>query len=149
LGVAIAQDVITDRVCRAIRMKIARMVYIDPKQHLWFTYWLLVVVDQQYGAGLVGFKGSPDGEGEVEIGYGISAAYRGQGYTTEAVRALIAWAFDAPNCVSIIAAEVDKANIASIRILDKVGMSLYKETNDNLYWHITRDVANIKKPLRQ
>ena len=65
------------------------------------------------------------------------------------MRALITWAFDAPECVSVIAAEVDKANIASIRILEKVGMSIYKETNDNLYWRITRDVANIKKPLRQ
>ncbi len=49
----------------------------------------------------------------------------------------------------VIAAEVDKANIASIRILEKVGMSIYKETNNNLYWRITRDVANIKKPLHQ
>jgi len=149
LGLAIAQDVITDRVCRAIVMKIAKMEHIDPKQHPWYTYWLLVVVDQQCGVGLVGFKGSPDSEGEVEIGCGIAPAYRGQGYTTEAVRTLMTWAFDAPECVSVIAAEVDKANIASIRILEKVGMSIYKETNDNLYWHITRDVANIKKPLRQ
>ncbi len=49
----------------------------------------------------------------------------------------------------VIAAEVDKANIASIRILEKVGMSIYKETNNNLYLRITRDVANIKRPLHQ
>ena len=149
LGLAIAQDVITDRVCRAIVMKIAKIEHIDPKQHPWYTYWLLVITDERCGAGLVGFKGYPDNRNEVEIGYGIAPAYQGQGYTTEAVRALITWAFDAPECISVVVAEVDKANIASIRILEKVGMSLYKETNDNLYWHITRDVANIKKPLRQ
>ena len=149
LGLAIAQDVITNQVRRAIGLKMIKMEQVEPVQHPWYTYWLLVMTHRQCGAGLVGFKGSPDGEGEVEIGYGIAPAYRGQGYTTEAVRALITWAFDAPECVSVIAAEVDKANIASIRILEKVGMSIYKETNDNLYWRITRDVANIKKPLRQ
>ena len=110
---------------------------------------MLVITDQQWGAGLVGFKGYPDSRGEVEIGYGIAPAFRGRGYTTEAVRVMIEWAFDAPECIAVIAAEVDKANSASIRILEKVGMSIYRETNDNLYWRITRDAAKIKKPLGQ
>jgi ribosomal-protein-alanine N-acetyltransferase len=90
------------------------------------------------GPDLVGFKGSPDGQGEVEIGYGIAPAYQGQGYTTEAVRALIAWAFNAPECASIIAAFVDSTNIASIRILEKVGMTCYQDKDDYQFWRMTR-----------
>ncbi len=40
-----------------------------------------------------GFKGRPNDRGEVEVGYAIIEAYRGQGYATEAARAFVDWAF--------------------------------------------------------
>jgi ribosomal-protein-alanine N-acetyltransferase len=101
-----------------------------------WTYWLIVITDQQCGAGLLGFKGLPDEESKVEIGYGIAPAHQGKGYTTEAVRALIAWAFKAPNCHSVIAPNTAKSNIASNRVLKKVGMTVHHETDDALFWRI-------------
>ncbi len=46
--------------------------------------------------GEMGCKGGPDAAGTVEIGYGIIPAYRGQGYATEAVGALVDWAVRRP-----------------------------------------------------
>jgi len=138
LGLFVAVDVITARVQRAIGMKIAKMEQVDPDRHPWYTYWLLVIAAERCGAGLVGFKGYPDDRGEVEIGYGIAPAYQGRGYTTEAARALIDWAFESPDCVSVIAAEVDRTNVASIRILEKVGLTHYREKGDLQFWRISR-----------
>ena len=69
--------------------------------------------------------------------YGTDPAYQNRGYTTEAVQALIAWAFDQPECTSIVA-DTQKSNLASVRILEKVGMNVYRETDDALYWRINK-----------
>ena len=107
--------------------------------HAWFSYWLLVVStgepgsQSNFGAGLLGFKGLPDPNGEAEIGYGIDPKYQGQGFTTEGVQALIAWAFQDPRCKAVIAPNTLKDNLASNRVLAKVGMIIEHEgelTND-------------------
>jgi len=60
--------------------------------------------------------------GEIEIGYYIADEYQGQGYITEACRALIDWAFahiTAPYLVAIAAPD----NPASNRVLEKLGFA--------------------------
>jgi RimJ/RimL family protein N-acetyltransferase len=76
--------------------------------------------------------------GEVEIGYGIAPEFGGRGYMTEAVRALIAWAFEHPDCHTVIAAGVLKTNLPSIRVVQKAGMTCYRATADMLFWRIRR-----------
>ena len=141
LGLPVPRTVMSDPVPRAIGLKIAKMAGAEVKNHPWYTYWLVVISCQTVGAGLVGFKGQPNDQGEVEIGYGIDSAYRNQGYTTEAVKALLAWAFQQPQCRSIIALDTAKSNIASNRVSEKAGMTVYQETEDTLSWRITRDAA--------
>lgn len=134
----VSRAIVTERVQRAIGMKIAKMTEAARSIHAWHTYWLIVIAEESYGAGLAGFKGYPGSRGEVEIGYGIDPAYQGKGYMTEAVRALIDWAFREPDCQSIIAPETQKSNVASNRVLEKVGMHIYHETDVALYWRIDR-----------
>ena len=43
--------------------------------------------------GNCGFKGPPTADGVVEIAYGIAPYYQGNGYATEAARALVSYAF--------------------------------------------------------
>jgi len=117
------------------------MAQADEKYHAWYTYWLVIVTSQLHGAGLVGFKGIPDSQGEVEIGYGIAPAFQGKGYTTEAVQALITWAFQAPECKAVIAPHTKKSNVASNRVLEKVGMRAYAETTEDISWRIDKTLA--------
>ncbi len=138
LGFPVARDILTETVQRAIRIKLSKMAQAPAQNYAWYTYWLVVPVSQPYGAGLAGFKGVPDGQGEVEIGYGIDPACQGQGYATEAARALIAWAFQSPECASVIAPNTKKSNVASNRVLKKVGMSIYAETADAISWRIDK-----------
>ncbi|MBM0230593.1 GNAT family N-acetyltransferase [Micromonospora sp. STR1_7] len=58
---------------------------------------------------------------EAELGYIFDPAYGGRGYATEAVSALVAHAFDRLS-IRRITAGCFADNLASVRILEKVGM---------------------------
>jgi RimJ/RimL family protein N-acetyltransferase len=58
--------------------------------------------------------------GAVEIGYSIFPEYRGNGYATEAVAALIDWAARTGEVGAVLAA-VGYDNVASQRVLERVG----------------------------
>jgi predicted acetyltransferase len=138
LGFTIDKDNTNETVLRAVNIKISKMIHFDPAQHPWFTYWLIVIPDKSLGAGMAGFKGIPAENGESEIGYGISPVVRGNGYMTEAVQALIAWAFEHEECKAVVALDVLRINIPSQRVLEKVGMHIYEETVDTLSWCIDK-----------
>jgi len=142
LGFSLSRAILTDRVRHAIEVKLAKMARADVALHAWYTYWLIVAGAPPFGAGLAGFKGIPDAAGAAEIGYGIDPAYRGCGYMTEAVRALIAWAFCEPACRAVIAPGTLKTNPASNRVLAKAGMAVYAETPDALSWRIDREATH-------
>lgn len=138
LGFLVSRDLITDRVRRAIGMKLDRMDGTVETRQVWLTYWLIVLKEVTFGAGMAGFKGFPDRQGETEIGYGIDSAYQRQGYMKEAVQALITWAFREPACNSIVARDVRKANVASQHVLANAGMTVYEENEDTLSMRIFR-----------
>ena len=133
----LAPGLINEPVRGAVKMKLSKMARTPTVLHVWLTYWLMIVKADEIGVGMVGFKGIINHEGEVEIGYGIVSAYEGQGYTTEAVRALLDWAFTYPDCLSVRAV-TDKTNIGSQRVLKKVGMEMDRERERDLIWLIRR-----------
>lgn len=57
----------------------------------------------------------------VGIGYAAARAYWGKGYVPEATRAIIHWAFQQPSIYRVYAT-TDIENLASQRVLEKVGM---------------------------
>ncbi len=134
----VSRDILTEALRVAISLKLEKMPGIDHVDHPWITYWLMVLKENQSGIGMLGFKGIPDQDGQVEIGYGIDPAYQTQGYTTEAVNRLIQWAFKDPRCQRIIAQGTRKDNPASNRILEKVGMKIYQETTGTYSWALDR-----------
>jgi ribosomal-protein-alanine N-acetyltransferase len=58
---------------------------------------------------------------KVGIGYVAARAHWGKGYVPEATRAIIDWAFQQPSIYRVYAT-TDVENIASRRVLEKVGM---------------------------
>jgi len=138
LGFQVSREIVTDRLHRAIAMKVEKMKRMAPSEYEWYTYWLIVVKDRPFGAGLAGFKGLPDAQGQAEIGYGIDPTYQNKGYMTEAVKGLIEWAFQDPRCKAMIAPSTKKSNIASNHVLEKVGMRVYGETEEALDWRIDK-----------
>jgi ribosomal-protein-alanine N-acetyltransferase len=59
---------------------------------------------------------------EIELGYTLAKAYWGQGYATEAARAVVRHAFDVLKLERLVAI-ADPANAASINVMKKLGMT--------------------------
>jgi len=59
----------------------------------------------------------------ASVGYCLSEASWGQGYATEAVEALLGWAYQTVD-LNRVQAEADTRNIASARVLEKLGFRL-------------------------
>ncbi len=57
----------------------------------------------------------------AEIGYGISRTHWGKGYTTEAARAVISWAFETFTLAKVMG-RADSRNVASWKVMEKLGM---------------------------
>lgn len=139
LKIPIVEDLITGNTERAVRMKIEKMRAVPKELHPWFTYWLIVINCENIGAGMVGFKGNPDENGEVEIGYGINSIYQSRGYMSEAVRALIKWAFDHPDCKVINAPNVLPHNYPSQKVLVKTGFDEIKADATGISYQLRKD----------
>ena len=90
----------------------------NPDKWEWYAIWMIELKDGTH-IGELCFKGL-DINGIAEIGYGISEEYQSQGYATEAVKAVLTWAFQNPK-VTAIEAETDAENISSKRVLEKCG----------------------------
>jgi RimJ/RimL family protein N-acetyltransferase len=146
LGFPISAGLVTEPVRRALGLKVDRMSQVALEEHPWHTYWLMVIAAEPTGVGLIGFKGEPDQQGEIEIGFGIVPTCRNRGYTTEATQALIAWAFQDPACQAVVADSAGD-NLASSRVLTKVGMHIFRETEETLSWRIGRETH--AAPYRQ
>jgi [ribosomal protein S5]-alanine N-acetyltransferase len=75
-----------------------------------------------------------DVQAEVEIGYRLKRSAWGQGYATEAAKAVRDFAFTTLGIKRFIAM-IDPSNIASIRVAEKVGMKYEKEVMFEGYSH--------------
>lgn len=138
LGFTVSREIINEPLRRAIAGKLADMAGAPVETHPWHTYWLIIIEADPFGAGMAGFKGLPDETGEVEIGYGIDPAYRNRGYITEAVAALISWAFDDRRCHSVLAV-TSKSNVPSNRVAEKLGMIVAEEDGETRSWRISKE----------
>ena len=102
----------------------------------------LSVLEQESGAlvGDVGFSGAEGEPGVIKVGYTMSPAYQGLGYATEAVGAIVAYAFDRLGA-AIVRAYASAENIPSIRVAEKVGMQLmerFEHHDHGETWHGVR-----------
>jgi RimJ/RimL family protein N-acetyltransferase len=114
----------------------------NPSMLGWFFYLVIHRNDKcLIGAG--GFKGKPNEDGTVEIGYEITPSYRENGLGTEMAEGLIRFAFG-HSYVNNVIAHTEEEYSPSIKILQKVGMKFVgavknKEGEELWKWQITRD----------
>jgi len=71
--------------------------------------------------------GGADAEGDIEIGYGLAAPYRGNGYGTELVAGFAGWLILHPEIDRVVARNVAADNAPSRRALERAGFVLEDE----------------------
>ena len=99
---------------------IVQAVERDPGGTGWWV-WLIVLAAERVLIGSAGFKGPPDADGRVDVGYSVLDAWQRRGYATETVQALVDWAFRDPRATRIVG-ETFPYLPASIRVLEKSGL---------------------------
>jgi ribosomal-protein-alanine N-acetyltransferase len=114
----------------------AETVAENPAELGW-GIWLVIHRAERVLVGDVGFKGRPDADGKVEIGYSVLPEYRRQSIASEAALGLVDWAFGHGE-VRAVVAECLVDNMASIRILEGLGMTRVEQRGDMLRWELPR-----------
>lgn len=102
-----------------------------------FDAWLFINKENDTIVGDGGFKGCPDGDGVIDMGYAIIECQRRKGYGIEAVTALLEWGL-AQHGVTAITADCLDDNIPSIRILTRIGMHEVERKDGMLFFQITK-----------
>lgn len=95
------------------------MKKIVPREE-WAADWEICLKDGT-SVGGIGFKGIPNEKGEIEVGYGIDPEHQRNGYATEAVGAMMKWAFDQEDVI-VFQGQTEPHNEISKKVLRKNGL---------------------------
>jgi ribosomal-protein-alanine N-acetyltransferase len=98
-----------------------------------FGIWVMIETATNVVVGDIGFFRAPDAAGEVEIGYSVIPSRRRRGYASEAVAALVAWAFDQPGLTAILAG-TDPDNDVSQRVLRQADFEVTAASPTEIRW---------------
>ncbi len=107
------------------------------KEPTGFESWMIVKRDNMLVIGDAGFKGRPNANGEVDIGYSIIEKEQNRGYGLETAKSLVDWAFLQQEVKHITASCLIK-NIASGKILEKIGMFEISRDEEMIYWRLSK-----------
>jgi ribosomal-protein-alanine N-acetyltransferase len=102
-----------------------------------FGVWAIVEIAAGSVIGDIGFLGPQDATGAIEVGYSIVPGRRRRGYASEAAAALVSWAFERLGVPAIVAG-TDSDNVASHRMLERLGFVRTDTTHDELRWRLER-----------
>lgn len=99
-----------------------------PPLRNWWTYLVIHIKDNLL-IGSCGYKGEPDQNGTVEIGYEIKNTYRNRGYGKEVAQLLTQHALDSGLVTRVIAHTLPFEN-PSTSVLKGVGYQMTSEVQD-------------------
>ena len=97
----------------------ARRIEADPALEGWLP-WFWVAREDPTLVGNGGFGALPAEDGSGKIGYALVGEHQGRGFATEAVGAILDWAFAHPGLTRVVADTYPELS-RSIRVLQKNG----------------------------
>ncbi|MCY9545617.1 GNAT family N-acetyltransferase [Lysinibacillus xylanilyticus] len=128
-----SKEVFLDEELRqALKFRLSKVLE-NEQNYIWYTNWLIVSNEENCIVGGIMLKGLPNEQGEVVIGYNTFPQYQGKGYMTETVRMMKDWLLRQSK-VKYVIADTDKNNIASHKVLQKAGATLYSESEELYFW---------------
>lgn len=95
----------------------------NPDNYQWYTNWEIVLKQDNLAIGGIGFAGYVDDNGAVETGFMLDEKFHKQGFASEALQAMIAWAFTDDKVVAVIA-RTHEHNRPTQQLLARAGFSV-------------------------
>lgn len=133
LGLRSGERLRSKRVDRKIESVILPEIAKNKALYVFHTFWLVIDRQEYLIVGEIGFKGPPNRDRELNMGYATYPAYRQRGYMTEAITALLHWASQQA-AVMAISADTDPDNLASIKILQKNNFRIRHQDETTIQW---------------
>ncbi|WP_210489007.1 GNAT family N-acetyltransferase [Rufibacter aurantiacus] len=133
LGLKYTPKEIEPDLADALETYFLRLLPLHHDKFYFYTLWAIVLKKEQTMAGDLCFKGEPDENGEVEIGYGTYPDYQQQGIMREAIDGLLNWCARRPDIITVIA-ETEAGNTPSEKILERNGFQKDCQSRDNTWW---------------
>jgi len=110
----------------------------EHREHFeWFTSWEIILKEENVAVGGIGFAGLPNEDGRSMTGYGLDVRYHKRGIASEALQAIITWAFKNESLKAIIA-DTPVLNFPSQRVLQKNGFSEITRDESLIHWELMR-----------
>ncbi len=107
-----------------------KLLIENPELGQWLLWYAIKIdCDERILCGSVKFKGAPDNEGKIEIGYSVLPEFQQKGFATEMVGGLIRWVRE-QNGVVRIDAQTTIDNVGSICVLKKNGFIQFENAGD-------------------
>jgi [ribosomal protein S5]-alanine N-acetyltransferase len=117
LGASLAPDWPPEHIDEGFWDWVESHLHPAPDSNGWLNWFVLC---DDVLVGTAGFKGPPNAEGAVEVGYAIVPSFQRRGIAPQAVRVLCDHAFTDPS-VTMILAETVADNHASIAVVERCG----------------------------
>ena len=111
----------------------------DETNYLFHSFWLIVRKSDRIVVGSMCFKGIPNENHEVEIGYGLGKNFEQKGYMTETIQAMCTWALEQEN-ISHVVAETETDNPQSENVLKRCGFMQYKQDKSK-WWKLNNKTS--------
>lgn len=112
-----------------------------------FGFWAVVEKKNSRLIGSCGMGYQHDGGLPIEFGYTLARSSWGCGYATEAARACLRYAFEKLH-LRELSASVDSRNVASQRVLEKIGFvyQLEEQLPDGIdFWYVAKAARVLKQ----
>jgi len=109
-----------------------------------YGFWAAIEKSSHVFLGWFHFRPAADAPEEIDLGYRLQRLAWGKGYATEGAQALIRKGFLELGVLRVVATAL-AANVASIRVMEKAGLTLekrywYKGTLEAVKYALDRDV---------
>lgn len=128
---------VNDHVKNVIQNKILPVLVENEMDNLFVTFWTIIDKKNNCMVGDLYFKGNPNSNGEIEIGYGTHESFTNQGFMTEAVGCVTNWVLSQKKIVAVLA-QTSSENIASQKILSNNNFVHYETVENYLKWKISK-----------
>lgn len=111
---------------------------LESSQRYGYGLWVLLSKPEGGFRGVCGLReGPPAGP---ELLYSVSAKHWGAGIATESARTVLRYAFEALS-LACVTATVDKPNVASLRVLEKLGFYVVEEKPVQGNWIVSYEIS--------
>jgi RimJ/RimL family protein N-acetyltransferase len=106
-------------------------------QDLGYSLWAVRETGQRPVIGFCGYWRFEHLKHPLQLMYGLLPAWWGRGFATEAARAGLNYGFDTVGFTEIIAA-TDPPNLASVRVMERLGMTHLETDDATVYYRTSR-----------